>query len=114
MVCKQAPLADAACPADLPACIGSLGGTLRKLNVSENQLSYLPEGLGGLTALQTLRAGNNLLLELPDSLASLQGLTCLDLSLNRWEWDIDGRGNDSQWSGCCGSSGPPFSILMCR
>jgi Leucine-rich repeat (LRR) protein len=57
---------------ELPASIGSLGHTLRKLNVSENSLSFLPEGLGGLTQLRTLRASNNVLTELPDSLAQLQ------------------------------------------
>jgi Leucine-rich repeat (LRR) protein len=66
---------------ELPASIGSLGHTLRKLNVSENSLSFLPEGLGGLTQLRTLRASNNVLTELPDSLAQLQvgvlGTLCL-------------------------------------
>jgi Leucine-rich repeat (LRR) protein len=57
---------------ELPASIGSLGRTLRKLNVSENSLGFLPEGLGGLTQLRTLRASNNVLTELPDSLAQLQ------------------------------------------
>jgi Leucine-rich repeat (LRR) protein len=68
---------------DLPASIGSLGKTLRKLNLSENNLSYLPEGLGGLTVLHTLRASNNLLLELPDALMAVTSLTQLDLSYNR-------------------------------
>jgi hypothetical protein len=35
-------------------------------------LVYSTEGLGGLTQLRTLRASNNVLTELPDSLAQLQ------------------------------------------
>ncbi|KAF6252070.1 hypothetical protein COO60DRAFT_1628668 [Scenedesmus sp. NREL 46B-D3] len=62
-----------------------LGHTLRKLNVSENSLGFLPEGLGGLTELRSLRASNNVITELPDSLAQLQALTMLDLSLNRFK-----------------------------
>jgi Leucine-rich repeat (LRR) protein len=50
---------------------------------ADNALSYLPEGLGGLTNLKSLRAANNTLLELPDSLVDLGCLTTLDLSLNR-------------------------------
>lgn len=50
---------------------------------ADNSLSYLPEGLGGLTNLKSLRAANNTLVELPDSLVDLQALTTLDLSLNR-------------------------------
>lgn len=40
------------------------------------------QGLGGLTQLHTLRASNNLLLELPDSL-TMPTLTRLDFSYNR-------------------------------
>lgn len=50
---------------------------------TDNALTYLPEGLGGLTNLQSLRAANNTLVELPDSLVDLVALTTLDLSLNR-------------------------------
>lgn len=61
---------------------------------ADNSLSYLPEGLGGLTSLQSLRASNNTLLELPDSLVDLLALTTLDL---RW-----GRhGALNVWICCC-------------
>jgi hypothetical protein len=61
------------------------------LRAADNSLSYLPEGLGGLTNLQSLRASNNTLLELPDSLVDLQALTALDLRCGR----------PASWSGCC-------------
>jgi hypothetical protein len=72
--CLQLEHLDLSCNllSELPASIGSLGRTLRKLDVSENSLGFLPEGLGGLTQLRSLRASNNVLTELPDSLAQLQ------------------------------------------
>lgn len=39
--------------------------------------------MGGLINLQSMRATNNVLLELPDSLVDLAQLTTLDVSLNR-------------------------------
>lgn len=56
---------------------------------TDNSLSYLPEGLGGLTNLQSLRASNNTLLELPDSLVDLQALTSLDLRWGLWHGLLD-------------------------
>lgn len=50
---------------------------------TDNTLTVLPEGLGGLTNLRSLRAANNVLDELPDSLVDLGQLTTLDVSLNR-------------------------------
>lgn len=46
---------------------------------TDNQLSFLPEALGGLTRLTSLRASNNSLVELPDSVVELSGLRTLDL-----------------------------------
>jgi hypothetical protein len=55
-----------------PSCRCGCRHTQTQLNVSDNCLCYLPEGLGGLTSLCALRASNNTLLELPDSLTELQ------------------------------------------
>lgn len=38
---------------------------MRVLDVSQNQLAKLPDGIGGCTALEILRASQNTLLTLP-------------------------------------------------
>ncbi len=56
-----------------------LGGSLKKLNYSNNNLASLPESIGRLASLKELHCYNNGLTSLPESigqLASLQKLWC--------------------------------------
>ncbi|MDZ7991329.1 MAG: leucine-rich repeat domain-containing protein [Nostoc sp. EfeVER01] len=66
----------------LPEAIASLT-QLQKLNLSHNQLSELPEAIASLTQLQRLYLDNNQLTELPEVIASLTQLQKLNLSHNQ-------------------------------
>src|SRR5271165_4566007 len=66
----------------LPESIGRLSG-LQELNLSRNQLSALPESIGQLSQLQVLDLFNNQLNTLPESIGRLSGLWRLSLSNNR-------------------------------
>src|SRR5271165_6093836 len=66
----------------LPESIGRLSG-LQELNLSRNQLSALPESIGQLSQLQVLDLSNNQLNTLPESIGRLSGLWRLSLSNNR-------------------------------
>ncbi|WP_310483114.1 leucine-rich repeat domain-containing protein [Chamaesiphon sp. VAR_48_metabat_403] len=68
--------------ANLPETIGNLTD-LVSLRLVENRLTILPESIGNLTKLRELRLYKNQLRNLPDSIANLQNLTYLSLSLNR-------------------------------
>ncbi|MGL5264348.1 MAG: NEL-type E3 ubiquitin ligase domain-containing protein, partial [Candidatus Rhabdochlamydia sp.] len=56
---------------------------LKKLHLSNNQLTSLPESLGNLKALQQLKLNFNQFTNFPEFLRNLQTLTILDLSFNR-------------------------------
>ncbi|MEH2337510.1 leucine-rich repeat domain-containing protein [Nostoc sp.] len=53
-----------------------------ELDLSDMELSEIPEAIASLTQLQTLDLGNNQLTELPEAIASLTQLQNLDLSNN--------------------------------
>jgi hypothetical protein len=72
----------AACLHQVPATIGIMG-TLTQLDLSDNQLPCLPEGLCGLTQLKQLNLNNNCLTELPDGLGEMESLTWLSMNNNR-------------------------------
>jgi len=65
----------------LPDSIGGLA-TLQTLLLDNNQLAALPEGIGALSALQTLRLRNNQLTALPDPIGGLTLLQSLWLDCN--------------------------------
>ncbi len=66
----------------LPDSLGNLTD-LVSLRLTDNRLTTLPASIGNLTNLRELRLYKNQLKMLPDSLANLQKLTHLSLSLNR-------------------------------
>jgi leucine-rich repeat protein SHOC2 len=66
----------------LPDSIGNLTD-LVSLRLVNNRLTTLPDSIGNLTKLRELRLYKNQLRNLPDSIANLQNLTWLSLSLNR-------------------------------
>jgi leucine-rich repeat protein SHOC2 len=66
----------------LPDSIGNLTD-LVSLRLTDNRLTTLPDSIGNLTKLRELRVYRNQLRNLPDSIANLQNLTWLSLSLNR-------------------------------
>ncbi|AVH69016.1 leucine-rich repeat domain-containing protein [Nostoc sp. 'Lobaria pulmonaria (5183) cyanobiont'] len=67
---------------EIPEAIASLTG-LQQLNLDNNQLSELPEAIASLTGLQQLNLDNNQLSELPEAIASLTGLQQLNLDNNQ-------------------------------
>ncbi|MEH2128960.1 leucine-rich repeat domain-containing protein [Nostoc sp.] len=67
---------------ELPEAIASLTG-LQELDLDNNQLTELPEAIASLTGLQLLDLHNNQLTELPEAIASLTGLQKLDLDNNQ-------------------------------
>jgi leucine-rich repeat protein SHOC2 len=66
----------------LPDSIGNLTN-LVSLRCVGNRLTSLPDSIGNLTNLRELRLYKNQLKNLPDSIANLQNLTWLSLSLNQ-------------------------------
>ncbi|MEH2188529.1 MAG: COR domain-containing protein [Nostoc sp.] len=66
---------------ELPEAIASLT-QLQNLDLSDNQLTELPEAIASLTQLQQLDLSNNELTALPKAIASLTQLQQLDLSHN--------------------------------
>jgi leucine-rich repeat protein SHOC2 len=66
----------------LPDSIGNLTD-LVSLRCVGNRLTSLPDSIGNLTNLRELRLYKNQLKTLPDSIANLQNLTWLSLSLNQ-------------------------------
>jgi leucine-rich repeat protein SHOC2 len=66
----------------IPDSIGNLTN-LVSLRCVDNRLTRLPDSIGNLTNLRELRLYKNQLKILPDSIANLQNLTWLSLSLNR-------------------------------
>jgi leucine-rich repeat protein SHOC2 len=67
---------------NLPDSIGNLTD-LVSLRLVDNRLTSLPDSIGNLTKLRELRLYKNQLRNLPASIANLQNLTYLSLSLNR-------------------------------
>ncbi|MDP2948305.1 MAG: COR domain-containing protein [Chloroflexota bacterium] len=67
---------------ELPESLGELS-SLKNLYLSANQLTELPESLGELSSLQHLDLSGNQLTELPESLGQLSSLQHLDLFDNR-------------------------------
>ncbi|MEH2147869.1 COR domain-containing protein [Nostoc sp.] len=67
---------------EIPEAIASLT-QLQRLNLGNNQLSELPEAIASLTQLKLLNLGNNQLSELPEAIASLTQLQRLDLDNNQ-------------------------------
>ncbi len=66
----------------LPDAIGGLTA-LQRLSLSDNQLTALPEAIGSLTALQWLVLDDNRLTALPEAIGSLTALQWLVLDDNR-------------------------------
>jgi leucine-rich repeat protein SHOC2 len=66
----------------IPDSIGNLTN-LVSLRLVDNRLTILPDSIGNLTNLRELRLYQNQLKTLPDSITNLQQLTWLSLSLNR-------------------------------
>ena len=67
---------------EIPESIGDLTG-LEKLYLSYNQLTEIPQSIGDLTGLKTLDLYGNKLTEIPQSIGGLTGLKNLDLSDNQ-------------------------------
>ncbi|MEH1813312.1 MAG: COR domain-containing protein [Nostoc sp.] len=67
---------------EIPEAIASLS-QLQELNLSSNQLTELPEAIASLTQLQTLNLSRNQLTALPEAIASLTQLQTLNLSRNQ-------------------------------
>ncbi|XP_044520012.1 E3 ubiquitin-protein ligase LRSAM1 isoform X4 [Gracilinanus agilis] len=65
----------------LPDALGQLT-SLQVLNFEKNQLKCLPQSIGDLAQLQTLNVKDNKLKELPDTLGELRSLRTLDISEN--------------------------------
>ncbi|XP_051835981.1 E3 ubiquitin-protein ligase LRSAM1 isoform X2 [Antechinus flavipes] len=65
----------------LPDALGQLA-SLQVLNVEKNQLKCLPQSIGDLAQLQTLNVKDNKLKDLPDTLGELRSLRTLDISEN--------------------------------
>ncbi|XP_007475093.1 E3 ubiquitin-protein ligase LRSAM1 isoform X4 [Monodelphis domestica] len=65
----------------LPDALGQLT-SLQVLNFEKNQLKCLPQSIGNLAQLQTLNVKDNKLKELPDTLGELHSLRTLDISEN--------------------------------
>jgi leucine-rich repeat protein SHOC2 len=57
--------------------------SLKKIHISSNQLTYLPESIGKLTNLKELYLTYNQLTKLPESIGKLSSLTKLGISGNR-------------------------------
>eukprot|EP00756_Hemistasia_phaeocysticola_P017499 Hpha_TRINITY_DN15541_c6_g2::TRINITY_DN15541_c6_g2_i1::g.109135::m.109135 len=62
--------------------INELGGTVKKLDLSDNQLTALPEDLTPLKVLEVLNVSTNKLTSLPDSVTQLPCLTHLIVKVN--------------------------------
>ncbi|QLE48115.1 hypothetical protein FD724_08260 [Nostoc sp. C057] len=67
---------------EIPEAIASLTG-LQQLSLENNQLTELPEAIASLTGLQVLSLSSNKLTKLPEAIASLTGLQVLSLSSNK-------------------------------
>ncbi|XP_072488599.1 E3 ubiquitin-protein ligase LRSAM1 isoform X3 [Notamacropus eugenii] len=65
----------------LPDALGQLTA-LQVLNIEKNQLKCLPQSIGDLAQLQTLNVKDNKLKDLPDTLGELHSLRTLDISEN--------------------------------
>ena len=57
--------------------------TIRELNMTHNQLSFLPDSIGKLVNLEILYLGANQLSSLPDSIGNMTNLKRLDLTNNQ-------------------------------
>ncbi|CAM9392236.1 unnamed protein product, partial [Sphacelaria rigidula] len=70
--------------ADIPATVGRLAGTLRRVDLSGNKLTKVPPGLLQLgEVLEELNLGNNQIAELPAQISNLAGLLSLNMAGNR-------------------------------
>ena len=67
------------------------------LNSSNNQLTVLPDWIGGLNNLMKLNCSNNQLMVLPDSILKLDLLVDLGLEGNELDWIIISDGFDDCW-----------------
>ena len=67
-----------------PATLGEIGGltALRELDLTDNVITQLPDGIGGMAQLRRFSLRNNQLTALPESIGSLRELTHLDLRAN--------------------------------
>ena len=66
----------------LPSEIGNLTN-LTSLHLSSSEITTLPESIGNLTNLTSLHLSDNKLTTLPESISNLTNLTSLDLSKNK-------------------------------
>ena len=66
----------------LPAALLEVQNQLLHLNLRRNQLTEIPEAVGGLTKLQTLHLHDNQLTALPDAIGGLAALETLTLANN--------------------------------
>lgn len=67
----------------MPEQIRSMHASVTELNVANNQLLKLPNGLFNLTSLTRLRLSNNKLKVVPDNVSKLTMLRYLELDFNR-------------------------------
>jgi len=93
----------------LPESLGELT-QLRTMNLSGNQLTALPESLGELTQLQTLQLSDNQLTALPESLGELTQLQTLRLSGNQLTALSESLGRLTQLQELCLSTNPIVSL----
>jgi internalin A len=77
---------------ELPESIGILS-RLRKLYLSNNNLSMLPRSLGNLVKLESLDLSKNQLTMLPESIGQLRQLRFLDLAFNQLTYLPKSLGN---------------------
>ncbi|EDV37762.1 uncharacterized protein Dana_GF13614 [Drosophila ananassae] len=70
---------------ELPKDLTMLSELLNELDVTKNQISYVPTNISQFSKLSTLNLSCNLLCELPMELAGLQLLQYLDISYNRFD-----------------------------
>lgn len=62
--------------ADIPATVGRLAGTLRRVDLSGNKLTRVPPGVLQLgEGLEELNLGNNQIVELPAQVMDLSGMS---------------------------------------
>lgn len=82
----------------IPEGISKLG-RLKKLNLSRNKLSKIPESIGQLTNLEFLKFDDNNLTSVPDSIGNLKKVYSLNLSYNKLSRipDTIGKMTDLDW-----------------
>ncbi|XP_067932892.1 leucine-rich repeat-containing protein 40-like [Watersipora subatra] len=73
----------------LSSCLGSLGKSLRELNISRNPIEVLPKSITTLSSLEDLNMSHCKISQLPESFGSLEVLRKLDLAGNNFREDFE-------------------------